>query len=334
MPQIRILVPDVLWTKALLDGKVRVEGFPALFEASLFDQRSSRRLRGELEERYDGAEQVLSDFIVRLSSGSEKNLIALPVFVTRGMVHRKLVMRRDSLAPKDLTGRAIGMGRVLGATSVFLRGLLAEEYGVERRSVRWVAAEPFTSDAAMGAEWAYLSERGNLRASNLIPKLAGGTLDAVLYPGGAGGHWFNWLVEGGASLSPDPYGDLEQIVKQSPALWFPIGDLEAHLNWFRRTRIYPLYHCLAIRWEIADKNLGLAGALVEAFDHATAKAFDYMTPLERSVCEREIDLLGVDPNHCGLNDLHSRTVEKCQDYLEADGLLPRRLTMQEIFPSS
>lgn len=331
MSQIRILVPDVLWTRALLNGNVKVDGFAVVFETSAFDQRSSRRLRGELEEKYDGAEQVLSDLIVRLSSGVEKNLVALPVFVTRGMVHRKLVMRRGSLTPKDLNGRVVGMGRVLGATSVFLRGLLADEYGVERKKVRWVAAEPLTSDAAMGAEWAHLSERGNLRASELIPKLAGATLDAVLYPGGAGGHWFNWVVEGGASPSPDPYGDLEQIVKESKLLWFPIGDLEIHLDWFNRTQIYPLYHCLAVRREIADKNLGLSAALVQAFDQAAAKAFDYMTPRERSVCQREIDLLGMDPNRSGLSELHRRTVEKCQDYLAADGLLPHRLTIQQIF---
>lgn len=334
MSPMRILVPDVIWTRALLNGKVKVDGFAVVFETSAFDQRSSRRLRGELEEKYDGAEQVLSDFIVRLSRGAEKNLIALPVFVTRGMVHRKLVMRRDSLMPKDLSGRSVGMGRVLGATSVFLRGLLAEGYGVERKSVRWIAAEALSSDAAMGAEWAYLSERGNLRASELIPKLTSGTLDAVLYPGGAGGHWFNWLVEGGASSSPDPYGDLEQIIKQSPALWFPIGDLETHMDWFKRSRIYPLYHCLAIRREIADKNPGLSAALVQAFDHATAKAFEYMTALERSCCKREINLLGVDPNRSGLNDLHRRTVGKCQDYLEADDLLPHHLTIQQIFPLS
>jgi 4,5-dihydroxyphthalate decarboxylase len=329
--QIRILVPDVLWTKALLEGKVKVDGFAVVFETSAFDQRSSRRLRGELEEKYDGAEQVLSDFIVRLSSGVEKNLAALPIFVTRGMVHRKLVMRRDAPMPRDLNGRVVGMGRVLGATSVFLRGLLADEYGVDRKKVRWVAAEPLTSDAAMGSEWAHLSERGNLRASELIPKLAGGTLDAVLYPGGAGGHWFNWLVEGGASPSPDPYGDLEQIVKENPSLCFPIGDLEAHLDWFKRTQVYPLYHCLAIRREIADKNPGLSAALVQAFDQAAAKASDYMTPRERSFGECETDLLGVDPNRSGLNDLHRRTVEKCQDYLAADGLLPHHLTIQQIF---
>ena len=327
-----IQVPQACWTQALLDGKVKVDSFPVVFEPSVFDRQTSKRLRGEVEEKYAGTEQVLTDLIVRISRGNEPDLTALPIFVTRGMVHRKLVMRRGPLGPKDLGGRLIGMGRVLGATSVFLRGLLKDEFGVERSQARWMAAEPITSDGAMDGEWRYLTQRGGCPASELLSWLAADKLDALIYPGGAGGHWFNWVSEGTASPSPDPYGDLEAIVQKNPALRFPIGDLESHLQWFRRNRIYPLYHCLAVRREIAEAGRSLCAALVAAFDQAAAKAFDYMNDSERSLCRRETELLGVDVNRCGLTPLHRRTVEKCIDYLEADGLLPRRPTIDEIFP--
>jgi 4,5-dihydroxyphthalate decarboxylase len=313
---------------------VKANGFDTVFEASVFDSRSSRRLRGEVEEKYAGTEQVLTDYIVRIARGIEPNLVALPVFVTRGMVHRKLVMRRGSLRPQELQGRAVGMGRVLGATSVFLRGLLADDFKVERSKVKWVAAEPITSDPAMAGEWTYLSERGRFKASEMVARLSAGELDAVIYPGGAGGHWFNWVAAGPASGTPDPYGDLEQMVANSSDLCFPAGDVETHVDWFRRTRIYPLYHCLAVRRQIVEQNPALPAALVEAFDRAATAAIRYLMPSEKRLYESEIGLLGVDPNRCGLSGLHKRTVEKCIDYLEADGLLPQRPSIKDVFPLS
>ena len=124
-------------------------------QPAAFDPRGSSRLRGDVEDKFAAAEQVIPDFLVRIARGTEKEFVALPIFVTRGMVHRKFVMRRESSTPKDLKGRTIGMGRVLGATSVYLRGLLADHFGVARSAARWITAEPLTSDGAMGGEWAH-----------------------------------------------------------------------------------------------------------------------------------------------------------------------------------
>jgi 4,5-dihydroxyphthalate decarboxylase len=334
MPALCIQIPDCIWTKALFDGGVKVAGFDVVFESLPNDQRMSRRLRGEVEEKYAGAEQVITDYIVRVARGVEKELLALPIFITRGMVQRKFVMRRDGLAPSDLKSRLVGMGRVLGATSVYLRGFLEDEYGIGRNDARWVTAEPLTSDGAMGGEWKYTYQRGTIKASELIQRLSAGNLDAVIYPGGAGGHWFNWVLDGGASRTPDPYGDLEQMVASSSNLYFPVGAVESQLAWFKKERIYPTYHFLAIRKSVIEDQTGLAAALVEAFNRAAKSAPTYMSAEERKLFEREKELLQVDPNECGLNALHKRTVEKCLDYLEADGLLPRRPTLGEIFSLS
>ncbi len=335
MPSSCIHIPNCIWTKALLDGSIKVDGFDVEFEPAVFDQRGSRRLRGEVEEKYVGTEQVIPDYLVRISRGVEKELVALPIFVTRGMVQRKFVMRRDSLAPKDLPGRVIGMGRVLGATSVYIRGLLADHFGVARNDARWVTAEPLTSDEAMGGEWSHTYRRAGVKPSELVEQLSSGKLDAVIYPGGAGGHWFNWIVEnGGASRTPDPYGDLEEIVSASSNLCFPCGGVDAHLAWFKQEGIYPTYHFLAIRKSFAASHTGVAPALVDAFERASMRAPIYMNADECKLYEREKKILGIDPNECGLSTLHEKTIERCLDYLTADGLLPRRPTIKEIFAVS
>jgi hypothetical protein len=332
MAAICIHIPNCIWTKALLDGKVKVDGHELVFEAAVFDQRGSRRLRGEVEDQYAGTEQVIPDYLVRIARGTEQNLVALPIFVTRGMVQRKFVMRRGGLTPGQLAGHAVGMGRVLGATSVYLRGLLADHFAAGRGDIRWITAEPLSSDGAMGGEWRYTHQRGGIKASELVQKLSAGELDGVIYPGGAGGHWFNWVVEGGASRTPDPYGDLEQMVANSSNLYFPFGDLDSHLTWFKQEGIYPTYHFLALRQAVAAAAPALGPALVDAFERAAQRAPDYMSAEERKLHERERELLGVDPNHSGLSAMHQRTIEKCLDYLDADGLLPRRPSLGEIFP--
>ena len=98
MPSLCIHVPNCMWTKALLDGAVKVDGFDAIFEPAAFDARGSSRLRGDVEDKYVATEQVIPDFLVRIARDTAKELVALPIFVTRGMVHRKFVMRRNSYA--------------------------------------------------------------------------------------------------------------------------------------------------------------------------------------------------------------------------------------------
>jgi len=334
MANLCVHVPNCIWTKALLDGSVKVNGYDVVFEAAVFDQRGSSRLRGDVEDKYAATEQVIPDYLLRIARGTEEEFVALPIFVTRGMVQRKFVMRRESSMPKDLQGRIIGMGRVLGATSVYLRGLLADHFGVARNAVRWITAEPLTSDSAIGGEWAHTHRRGGMKASELVQRLSAGDLDAVIYPGGAGGHWFNWVVEGGASRTPDPYGDLEQMVASSSNLCFPVGDVESHLAWFKKERIYPTYHCLGVRKSVAASHPGLTDALVDAFQRAAVVAPAYMSDEELRLYAREREFLGLDPNECGLNAIHKKTMERCLDYLEADGLLPQRPTLREIFPLS
>ena len=51
MANLCVHVPNCIWTKALLDGSVKVNGFDVVFEAAVFDQRGSSRLRGDVEDK-------------------------------------------------------------------------------------------------------------------------------------------------------------------------------------------------------------------------------------------------------------------------------------------
>ena len=53
---------------------------------------------------------------------------------------------------------------------------------------------------------------------------------------------------------------------------------------------------------------------------------------ERDLIERERSLLGFDPYRYELGEVQRHTIEKLMDYLQADGLLQRRFTVEELFP--
>ena len=271
---------------------MKVNGFDVDFEPAAFDRAAQADCVAMSRISLPRPNRSFRIILSASPAALKISLVALPIFVTRGMVQRKFVMRREYTTPKDLRGRTIGMGRVFGATSVYLRALLADHFGVARNAARWITAEPLTSDSAIGGEWAYTHQRGGMKASELVQRLSAGDLDAVIYPGGAGGHWFNWVVEGGASRTPDPYGDLEQMVASSSNLCFPVGDVESHLAWFNQERIYPTYHFLGIRKSVAANHAGLTDALVDAFQRATSGAPAYMSDEERKLYEREQELLG------------------------------------------
>lgn len=334
---IKLVVPSTPFSQALLDGAVKVDGFDVLFQSADFSgPDASARLRGRIPADVDGAEQVIPDYLVRLARGVGQPLVALPVFLTRGMAHRKLVARVGGRALTDLRGAHIGMSRVLAATAVYLRGFLTDSpYRLHRETVAWLAAEPTTSDDALAIDWPLLRERLGVRAPDLLDLLSQDQLDVVLYPGGGGGNLFYWVESENSppsAHSTSHYGDLETLVAGRPELHFPVGSVAETAGWFKQTGIYPLSHMVALHAETVTGLPGLVPALLQAFIQASCHAPSYLTPEQRLLYDREMNLLGVDPNEPGLTSLARRSLERILDVLQGDAVLPRRPSFDEIFP--
>jgi hypothetical protein len=179
--------------------------------------------------------------------------------------------------------------------------------------------------------WRRVVARRQVAATQLLDLLAEGALDAVLYPGGGGGNWFQWVEGSTAQASSSHYGDLETLVRERPALEFSLGDPETILAWFRKTGVYPLFHMMALHQEVAEQHPGLVEALTEAFRQAAGRARGYLSPPEQGLYDREIELLGVDPNQPGVTPMVRRSIEALVDALDADGVLPRRPSVGEVF---
>jgi 4,5-dihydroxyphthalate decarboxylase len=318
---LRFALGNTVWTRALFDGSVRVEGFPVEFptDISLTD-----RLYGVRRGAFAGGDPAITDCILdRVNEGAGERAVLLPVFLISGFRHRTLVMRRDGPRPEELAGRILCVPRILTPGSVWMRGLLHDEYGIGRDQIRWATVHSADNDA----DWPYVYKRfdypegleGVRAATEMLNR---GEIDALIHPGV---HEAHSLFGGDLMLEP--------TLQRNPKLWSPLGEPERIADYFRRTQVYPLVHALAVQERVAQAHPGLLEALVEAFRWARERAPDYMSPAERELHRREQELLGTDPTAYRLGPTQRRALETVIRYLCEDGLLGRAPALIELFPA-
>ena len=181
---IRIAIGDNLWTRALVDGSVRVSGFPVEFH---FKVTLSDRLHGVRQGRWDGSDGTLTDYLLEKDAALGVPKVALPIFMLGGFRQRTLLMRREGVGVQELAGRKVLLPRVLTPSAVYVRGLLAEEFGIRRESVEWHTIHGAEEDT----DWKWLMGRlgkpeGLEAVVAAAETLSRGEFDALIHPGGHG----------------------------------------------------------------------------------------------------------------------------------------------------
>jgi 4,5-dihydroxyphthalate decarboxylase len=90
---------------------------------------------------FDCAELAIVTFLMAKAYG--KPLVLLPAVVLARFQHPHIVynIERGPLAPADLAGRRVGTRSYTVTTSTWLRGILANEHGVDIDRVKWITFE-------------------------------------------------------------------------------------------------------------------------------------------------------------------------------------------------
>lgn len=91
---------------------------------------------------FDLAELAIMTFLLARAHG--KPLRLLPAVVTSRFQHPLLVFnaeRNRFSSPKDLEGKRVGQRSYSVTTASWIRGILAEQYGVDLSSIQWVSFE-------------------------------------------------------------------------------------------------------------------------------------------------------------------------------------------------
>jgi 4,5-dihydroxyphthalate decarboxylase len=109
-------------------------------------------------------------------------------------------------------------------------------------------------------------------------------------------------------------------------------------EWFRRTGIYPTHGLLVVKDRLLKQHPWLAQSLYTAFTEAKARYLERLKSGEANSAEdrRYRDLtavVGADPLPYGIK-ANLPTIEALIDYAIQQGLMPRRLSVDELFVNS
>ncbi len=137
--RLRALLGEHPGTLALRRGEVRSSQVAFDFADVKAASGAFKRVVRDLE--FDLAELAIVTFLIAKAHG--KPLVLLPAVVMGRFQHPYLVYdpARGPLAPGDLAGRRVGMRSYSVTTAAWVRGILADDYGVDLGRVRWVTVE-------------------------------------------------------------------------------------------------------------------------------------------------------------------------------------------------
>jgi 4,5-dihydroxyphthalate decarboxylase len=126
------------------------------------------------EGAFDVSEMAIVTYLMAKSFG--KPMLLLPNVVLARFQHAYAVYRAElgNLRPSDLKGRRVGIRSFTTTTGAWLRGILANDYGVDLNSIDWV-----TFEDAHVAEFRDTTRRAP-QGKEIIRMLLDGELDAVL----------------------------------------------------------------------------------------------------------------------------------------------------------
>ena len=134
--RLKTLLGDYPITRALKEGLVR----SPLVELDIADVKvphtAFKRVVRDLE--FDVAEIAIVTFLMAKAYGKPLRLLPAVMF---GRFQHPYLVSVSGLGPKDLEGKKVAIRSCSVTTVAWIRGMLAEEYGVDLGKVRWVTFE-------------------------------------------------------------------------------------------------------------------------------------------------------------------------------------------------
>ena len=125
-------------TDALRTGIVRPEGIDLTYVAIQSPPEIFARMVAN--QAFDASEMSCAHSLIHRGKG-DFPFVAIPVFPSRMFRHGYIFINTKAgiRTPKDLEGKRIGLPEYSQTAAVWIRGLLAHEYGVRLETVRWIS---------------------------------------------------------------------------------------------------------------------------------------------------------------------------------------------------
>ena len=216
--RLRTLLGDHPRTAALKNGSIKSDLVTFDFvEYSPTNKGFKPMVR---EGAFDVSEMAIVTYLMAKSFG--KPMVLLPDVVLARFQHAYALYnaKQGMLKPADLNGKRVGIRSFTTTTGAWLRGILANDYGVDLDSIDWV-----TFEDAHVAEYRDTTKRAPA-GKEIIPMLVDGEFDAVL---------------GEKSEHPDLRPLFAEIEGEQ-------------LSWFGKHGVVPINHMVVVKQDLSDNH--------------------------------------------------------------------------------
>ena len=313
-----LAVCDYEHVREIAQGLVRADGitltpliFPSIEEITF---RFTRSLEWDVSELSFGK-------YISLTSQGAAPMVAIPVFPSRVHRHSAIYVRSDRgiRAPKDLEGTRIGIPEWAQTAGIYVRGFLAEEYGVDLTKIRWLQAGVNEPGRAEKVE---LKLPAGIRYeprpdTSLSALLASGKIDAVI-----------------SARAPSAFTPGGPVVRL-------FADYRAEEErFFKKTGIFPIMHLMTMRRIAFEQHPWIAMNLYKMFDEAKRRCFDRLRdftcariplPWAAAIADEIAAEYGPDPYPYGI-EASRPTIEAFCRYANDQGVTHRPMTVDDLFP--
>ena len=302
-------------TRALADGRVEIDGVELRYIHLEPEEIFFRMLNyGE----FDAAEMSLSTYL--LTHLADGPFTAIPVFPSRMFRHTSVYVNGTAGIDKaqDLAGKTVGVAEYQLTANVWIRGILADHYGLPVESVKYRTGglntpgrhEKFSVNLPPQIDIAPVAE-----GQTLSGLLAAGEIDAIYSP-----------------RAPESFG--------GPSVRRLFDDSRAEEErYYSETGIFPIMHVLVIHRRVYESNRWIARELLKAFTAAKDIAFAELRrtvalsislPWVREEFESTVDRMGPDFWAYGI-EANRTVLSSFIRYAHAQGLIVATPEPEDLF---
>ncbi|MDP2603412.1 MAG: ABC transporter substrate-binding protein [Deltaproteobacteria bacterium] len=209
-------------------------------------------------------------------------------------------------SPKDLEGKKVGVRAYTVTTGVWVRGILATEYGVDLDKITWVVV-----DEEHVQEYRKPANVMERPGANLAELLVKGELAAAI----------------GVGKVDSP--DIKPLIPDAAA---------AEVAWYKKTGIYPINHTIVLKDSLLRSEPSLAPRLFAGFEAAKAQVLKQLSsgaelPADAQALAARRSIVGDDPLPNGV-ERNRKALEAIIRFAHEQKILPRAVKPEQMFAAN
>lgn len=332
--QIKVAGYDYDRCRAIIDGDVGVEGSDVSFHFE--DIYAVNDIAFGKNPKYEVTEMGLIPYITKFVNGGFRGYTLIPVFISRIFRHRNVFVHADSgiEKPEDLRGKRVGTPGYGMSANTWIRGFLLDEYGIKADDFEWIETTKSSDAGKLGKSgWSAFGDKGS---GYFFPKgfpIKQGPKDVdeseLLLSGGC-----DALI---TAITPTAFQEGNPKIKRL----FP--DVRAAEEaYFKKTRMFPIMHVVAIRTNAIEADPSLPKAVFNMYSRAKQAAYRKLEtttslrvtlPWLTQELESTRNIMGDDywPYGIGAN---RKELEHVMRYCHEQHLVNERVNFEDLFHHS